>query len=358
MIDADILAALMRGLHLAATLSLLGTAGFRAWILPGEAPPALHRRLMRLWWMNGAVALLAGSAWFTLQAALVAGAQNASDVWAALPAVATHTRYGTMLVLRLTLLLAALVAGGCGAGPASQPRTHAVPVFGRFHPGTAASMVLTAIALCLQGYMGHAGATAGAIGGALMLSVSLHLLAAGLWLGALIPLCISLRWLPPACSVSVCERFSPIGLACVLILAGTGLAQGLVLIGSVPSLFGTRYGHIALLKIALFLVALALAAANRLWLTDRLASGSANAAKYLRTSIGFEALIGLSIVVAASFLASAVPGTHEVKRPTEADGWWSREARSAAISGICYQPVELLPDRKEARDAIRPRFAA
>jgi putative copper resistance protein D len=246
MVDAGIFMALMRGLHLAATLSLLGTAGFRIWILPEAAPAALRRRLIRLWWISGAVALLAGCAWFTLQAAEIAGAGNASDVWAALPLVAGHTRYGTMLMLRFMLLIAAVVAGGCGGEIARSAGTHAAPVMGRFSLGSASragvlidggsgqtrslwlypALVLTAIAVCLQGYIGHAGAAEGAVGDGLILSVSLHLLAAGLWLGALIPLWLSLRWLPPASSVSVCERFSPIGLACVLVLAGFGSGGG------------------------------------------------------------------------------------------------------------------------------------
>ena len=37
MIDADTLLALLRGLHLAATLSLLGVVGFIAWLLPAAA---------------------------------------------------------------------------------------------------------------------------------------------------------------------------------------------------------------------------------------------------------------------------------------------------------------------------------
>ena len=44
MIDADTLLALLRGLHLAATLSLLGAAGFLAWLLPRRRTPGpLHR---------------------------------------------------------------------------------------------------------------------------------------------------------------------------------------------------------------------------------------------------------------------------------------------------------------------------
>jgi mono/diheme cytochrome c family protein len=110
--------------------------------------------------------------------------------------------------------------------------------------------------------------------------------------------------------VSVCERFSPIGLGCVLLLAGTGFAQGLQLIGSLPALFGTQYGHIALLKIALFLAALVLAAVNRLWLTDRLAMGATDAGRRLLVSVCSETCIGLTIVAAAAFMASSPPAAH------------------------------------------------
>jgi hypothetical protein len=53
--------ALLRGLHLAATLSLLGTAGFVVWILPAaETQPSLRRRLNRLCRASGVIAILAG----------------------------------------------------------------------------------------------------------------------------------------------------------------------------------------------------------------------------------------------------------------------------------------------------------
>ena len=105
--------ALVRGLHLAATLSLLGTAGFIAWILPagGAVPGGLARRLVRLWWISGVVAILSGLAWFTLQSAAIAGVDDLSDLLGALPVVAEHTRYGNTLMLRLALVvLATLVS--------------------------------------------------------------------------------------------------------------------------------------------------------------------------------------------------------------------------------------------------------
>ena len=286
--------ALMRGLHLAATLSLLGAASFSAWIVPAArtVPDRLRLALSRLQWIGGALALLAGSAWFALQAVAIADADTWSSIWRALPVVAEHTRFGTMVMLRLGLIAIATLAG--------------LARFGRYPV-----VILTAAALAAHGAIGHAGATPGSAGSALLLSEALHLIAAGLWLGALLPLWLSLRDLPLADAAAVCMRFSPLGLACVLILAGTGLAQGLALIGGIPALFGTDYGRIALLKIVLFLLALALAAINRLWLTDRLAAAGTRARQELMASALAEALIGLTIVTAAAFLASAVPGIHQ-----------------------------------------------
>ena len=286
------LVTMLRAVHVAATLSLLGTAGFIAWILPAASmvPDPLRRRLTRLGWISGSIALLAGIAWFMLEAGVIADADTPTALLAALPLVAAHTRFGTVLVIRLAVLLTATVL-------ARTPRGG--PLYG--------TLVLSGAALCLQGLIGHAGATAGTMGDGLVLSEALHLLAAGLWLGGLLPLWLSLRALASEPAAAVCERFSPLGLGCVLVIGGTAWVQGVQLIGGWPGLFGTTYGRIALLKITLFLVALVLAALNRLRLTDRLATGTAQARRHLLASVASETGIGLAIVIAAAFMASTMP---------------------------------------------------
>jgi putative copper export protein/mono/diheme cytochrome c family protein len=350
--------ALLRGIHLAAMLSLLGTVGFVAWTLPAASvlPDPLTRQLRLLAWTSGVIALLVGTAWFALQAATIAGAENPSDVLDALPVVVAHTHYGTILMVRFGLLVVAtglVFEGRCfpgavrspawfglsgspiradaGSGSADTPVHDEAAAMGSrpdISAGAAAdraratglrgtgrftlhlTLALCLIALGLQGLIGHAGATAGAIGDRLLLSEALHLAAAGIWLGALLPLWLSLCALAPGQAASVCERFSPIGLACVLVLAGTGFAQALELVGSLPGLFGTRYGHVALLKILLFLIALGLAACNRLWLTDHLAAETADARRHLLVSVCCETCVGVAIVTAAAFMASSPPAAH------------------------------------------------
>jgi putative copper export protein len=299
MSDLVTLMALLRGLHLATMVSLLGTTAFTVWMLPAvaEPPAALRRRLYRLCQVSGSVAILAGAAWFVLQTAAIADADSWPALLDALPLVAMHTRYGTIMLARLLLVLVATFLGRLET-----------------KRGTYLILVLSAVALGLEGLIGHAGATAGATGHELVISEALHLLAAGLWLGALLPLWLSVQALPPAQAAVLCERFTPVGLACVLVLAGTGLAQGMDLIGSLPGLFGTSYGHIALLKITLFLIALVLALLNRLRLTDQLTAGRMEARHHLMLSICVETGIGLAIVCAAAFLASTTPAVQATPR--------------------------------------------
>ncbi len=101
--------AVVRGLHVAAILSLLGVTGFIAWVLPAAAADGamVHNQLIRLWRISGVAALLTGLVWFVLQAAAIAGAADLRQIAVALPEVAASTRFGHLLVAREALLLVA-----------------------------------------------------------------------------------------------------------------------------------------------------------------------------------------------------------------------------------------------------------
>lgn len=285
---------LTRGFHLAGMLSFLGTAAFRALILPAAAsvPAPFRTRLDRVAWISLILAIVAGLFWLTIEAGSMADAATPLAALQALPLVASATRFGQVMAARLCLLLlAGLVLGWSNDRPLAQW----------------AVLALTVVAAALQGLMAHAGAAEG--DNTLLVSEALHLPAAGIWFGALLPLWLSFPWLPPKDGAAVCERFTPIGLACVLVIAATGVIQALNLVGSLPGLLGTDYGRIVLLKIGLFTSALMLALLNRLWLTDRLALQGR--ARGLRLSVAIEACLGCAIVLAAGWLASGVPALHE-----------------------------------------------
>jgi putative copper resistance protein D len=116
--------------------------------------------------------------------------------------------------------------------------------------------------------------------------------------------------LPDNQGARTARRFPPIGALCVIVLVGTALAQGWILIGSLADLLGTGYGLVALAKVALLLVLLGLAVANRFRHAPALdgpMSARARAKVRLRMSIGLEVIIGLTAVLAAALLSDLPP---------------------------------------------------
>ncbi|WP_199086560.1 CopD family protein, partial [Bosea sp. ASV33] len=105
------------------------------------------------------------------------------------------------------------------------------------------------------------------------------------------------------------RRFTPLGLACVIVLAATSVSQAQALIGSLPGLLGTAYGKLAIAKIALFGGLLLLACANRFRFAPR--AETSGSARSLALSVALEAGLGLAIVAVAAALASRPPAIHE-----------------------------------------------
>jgi putative copper export protein/mono/diheme cytochrome c family protein len=291
--ELQAVSAVLRGSHVAALVSLFGTLLFLAVIAPGEAL-RLRDMLRRLARASAACALSIGLGWFLAESAAIAGAGSMAATLTAVPVVAFQTQYGRWFVLRCALLAVVL----------------ALPYGRRAGLGTA--LAGAGAALAVQPMLGHAGALGGDVGAELIGSEILHLLAAGAWLGGLLPLFISIGMLPHEAAAAACRGFTPIGLAAVLLLAGTAVVQVTALMGGLPGLLGTEYGHVALVKLALFLGLLVLAALNRFAFTDRLAgSPLPRARRHMRISILIEMVLGAAVILVAGFLGSLMPGTHE-----------------------------------------------
>lgn len=318
--DTDTTLALLRAGHLLALASLFGTLVSLALVAPtgltstgpndarqrdtglseaglGEASvmaaPATQR-LVRLARWSAALALLIGVGWAALQASVIAGATSVGETIVALGTVARGTQFGHLVLFRFVLLLGAF------------------PLLGARHWRLAMALVLAGAALAMQGGLGHAGAVGGSVGAVLLISEALHLLAAGAWLGGLLPLFLLVGSLPPRAAANACHNFSAVGLCAVLLIACTAVAQAWQLIGGLGALFGTDYGRTALLKLALFMALLLFAVLNRFVLTERLhANGQPVTVRLLRASIAAEAVLGILVIVVAAFLASGTPATHE-----------------------------------------------
>ena len=282
-----------------ALLSTFGTLGVLALVAPrafARAQPAeaadLTRRLRRLTWASVAVCLVAMAVWLVVQAGVLADADGLAGAVAAVPLVVSSTLFGHLVAAQMAVLavlgLVLWLAGGA-AGAAF---------------GVASGAVL------LQA--GHSHAASMYSGPSLLLACDvLHLLAAGGWLGALVPLLVVVRHAPGRVAAEAARRFSPWGRACVVVLAGTALVQGWVLVGSVPGLVGTGYGWMVLAKLALFAVLVGFALANRYRLAPALVTGEpGRARRVLARSLVLQTGAGLAIVAAAAVLSGLPPSMH------------------------------------------------
>jgi copper resistance protein D len=262
--------------------------------LQGGRGDTLARHCRSVIWCNLVAAFVAGLAWLVFETAVIVDTESFAQAMATLPSVLSDTRFGQILALQGLALFGAAAAMG-----SNRPRA------------PTAATCLTGIACVVEA--GHSHAFAMSPGpSALLLSQALHLLAAGAWLGGLLPLFMVMREAPLEIAEFAARRFSVLGLVSVTILAVTSVFQGWVLSGGLPGLTGTAYGAVLLTKGTLFAMLIALAVSNRFRLTPRLALPDGDRVRRaLVQSIAGETVIGLCVVLAAGMLSSLEPGMHQ-----------------------------------------------
>jgi copper resistance protein D len=273
----QILMTLVRALHFASLISLAGTLSFAAFVTDpafrrrpeGTGAKAFRGRLTRLMWASFVLGCLSGLLWLMFEARSMSG-KSIADVFekGLLWTVLTRTRFGHDWALRgflaIPLILSLILA---------TRRQRSAVVAAAFW----AALVLSAAELAMLAGAGHAVAGVGWPGYLQLFGDAAHLLAAGAWIGGLLPLALlfaaARRDDGSCCALAARDatlRFSTIGVLAVGTLLATGLLNTVFLVGSVPALLGTDYGHLLMLKIALFLTMVSFAAINRQWLTPQL----------------------------------------------------------------------------------------
>ncbi len=293
--------ALCRAATVAALLSVFGALTFGCLVAPraiaGLPQPALadlDRRWLRLIQLSLACGLAALLAWLALQAADMASADDLAATLAAIPIVAGRTSFGHVVLLQLaTLLATALVLGRA-------------PAIGRRRAALLAATPL----LMLQS--GHSHAASMQAGLSLLLAAdALHLLAAGAWLGGLLPLLIVVRHAPAREAALAARWFSPVGKLCIVALVVTSAYQGWALSGGLAAVVGTAYGWMLLIKLALLGVLFGFACVNRYRLAPALLGAAPVPARQaLSRSVAAQTGVGLAVILAAALLSSLPPGMH------------------------------------------------
>ena len=199
-----------------------------------------------------------------------------------------------------------------------------VVIWNRFDPGSSPrrDMItpgLAAVLLVSLAGVGHSQVEEGMAGTVHVVSDAAHLLAAGAWLGGLVPLVLILssydREIPPATDHldQVLMRFSGMGYVAVAVLIGSGLVNSWYLVGNITALPTTQYGQLLLAKLALFAGMLLLAVINRFWLVPSMSkaraqgAGSSFRTDRLRTHVLGEQFLGLVILMIVSVLGTIRP---------------------------------------------------
>ncbi|HEU0157583.1 MAG TPA: CopD family protein, partial [Stellaceae bacterium] len=173
-------------------------------------------------------------------------------------------------------------------------------------------------------WAGHGAATPGSPGDLHLAADMLHLLAAGAWVGALIPFALFLAETrkqggPGAAAARrAVRRFSLLAAISVVVLLVGGLINTWFLAGSVPALIGTLYGRLLLTKIAIFATMVTFGAVNLLRMSPRLAVSPTPrglqairaALDHLRRNAGVEAGLSLGVIGIVAVLGILPPGLH------------------------------------------------
>lgn len=259
-------------------------------------------------------AILLSLLWLATVCASMAGTDILQLDRATIDMVATQTALGAAWLVRLAALTATLLL-------VMLPRRWTN------RPVLLATSFAAGVAVATLAWAGHGAAGDGTAGTIQLTADIVHLLAAGVWIGALVAFTLllirshamSVRKNGPleeyiAATHHALEKFSITGSIVVGLLIATGLVNSVMLVGIANALhlFSSLYGQLLAAKLALFGIMLMLAAGNRFRLTPALARARsagniAESLATLRRSLLIETGAGLVVLGLVAWLGTLSP---------------------------------------------------
>lgn len=143
----------------------------------------------------------------------------------------------------------------------------------------------------------------------ILLSIILimHLISVAFWIGILLPLKKLLKTPPRHIeAVKVGQKFGTLAIYFIPILTLAGIIMSYSIVGSFSALVYTKYGQTLLLKIAFFVIVLALGATNKLILIPQLKNKNPQASLRLINVINIEYLFILLILLVTTILTTNI----------------------------------------------------
>jgi putative copper resistance protein D len=310
MIEVGLIVA--RLLHYVAATTLAGASFFPLYSHPRGGslqPKAFTRWLQTVLFIAANVVLLSGILWFVFTVANMSGTLAGVLDPEILSTVLGDTSFGNVWIARLVLSIMTIVVIWNRFDSKSNPRWDVI-----------APVLAVALLISLAG-VGHSQVEEGIAGTVHVVSDAVHLLAAGTWLGGLVPLgFILLNYAGTSEAALLIDldevllRFSSVGYIAVATLIGSGLVNSWFLVGTVSGLVETAYGQMLVTKLVLFAGMLALAVSNRFWIVPSLAKARTEALSVstawtarLRNHVLGEQLLGFMVLLVVSVLGSMRP---------------------------------------------------
>ena len=285
--------AICRFAHFLAAMLAFGMSAYLWAYAPERLRLALSPAARRVALIASLAAFITAIAWLTLESAAMADDWSAALDPEAIAAVLTDTAFGHAWSLHLALAtaLVAVVAFGPGA---------------RWGPTALASAAL----LASLGLVGHATMQIGVEGVVHRANHAVHLLAAGAWIGGLVPFALCLRAYERddlrRDTVRAMAAFSFWGQLIVAAIVLTGVVNIALTSHHPPLPPTTPYRALLVAKLVIVAIMISLALVNRFVLAPRLKT-SANALATLRATSLAEIALGCVVVALVSVFALLDP---------------------------------------------------
>lgn len=312
---------IVQGLDYAALLLAGGLAIFLGWTARGvRLPDDVRRRLVRLLRGSALVAVLA--------AALAVPLAGAYQLGSGLGGVLDPASLDPGLVQDDLQVLALQAAGlGVATWAAGQARSSLVVD------------LVTALAVWSPALVGHTRAYEPSL--LLVVTDALHLSAGAVWLGGLAGLTLTLRAVAgrPKDAAHLLTRFSTVAAGLLAALAVTGVLMAWRIVGSWAPLVEETWGRLLLVKVALVLVVVAIAAYNRFRLTPRVAGDDGHDQRRLATG-----LVRRTVLAEAALLVAVlgVTGFLTQKPPGGAAPGQAHTADTGVVTGVAGDDLKVL----------------
>ena len=281
--------ALCRFAHFLAAMLAFGMSAYLWTYAPDRLRLALSPDVRRLALVASIVAFISAIAWLALESASMADDWSAAVDPSAIGAVLTDTAFGHAWALHLALASALI------AVVAVSPRD-----------GWAATSLVSAALLASLGLVGHAAMQTGAEGALHRANHAVHLMAAGAWIGGLVPFAICLHAYERddlrKDAVRAMAAFSFWGQLIVAAIVLTGVVNIALTSHHPPLPPTTPYRALLTAKLIIVAIMILLALFNRFVLAPRL-NASANVLTTLRATSAAEVALGCVVIALVSVFA-------------------------------------------------------